>query len=443
MKKITRKKAVTKGKIRSELTGKNLTANAGLLPVLRFMDKLLVGEMLGKQVTTRSRGANAEVSFSGAIERIIVSQIAGATAMEHVSKISSDDVICKIAGWEAKPVATTLSRVLGIASNRNVKEFESVMPRFRGKVWKKAVKSGKKLICAINKMIIDLDSTVQGVFGDQEGAEIGYNPKKKGQKSYHPMMAFCSETKEILHSWYRCGSAYTSNGTIEFLKELFASISKSIRKILRADSGFFDGNVLDYLESESSGYLIKVKLKGLYQILNRQTWTKTHGGWEESSFEHKCGTWSKKRKFVAVRKLVRIEEGLFPTPVYEYFCYVTTEKGTPMEIHRMYGKRATCETWIEECKSQMKAGYIRSNDFTMNSILFQCGVLAYNILKWMTLLAGGDLHKWEVKSIRMWLIRIAGKLVTGSRQLILKLPEQFIYHDEWKIFELMTINLEF
>ena len=247
MKKITRKKAVTKGKVKSELTGKNMTVNAGLLPVLRFMDKLSVEELLGNQVTTRSRGANAEVSFTEAIERVIVSQIAGATAMEHVSKISSDDVICKIAGWEAKPVATTLSRVLGIASNRNVKEFESVMPRFRGKVWKKAVKSGKKLICAINKMIIDIDSTVQGVFGDQEGAEIGYNPKKKGQKSYHPMMAFCSETKEVLHSWYRCGSAYTSNGTIEFLKELFASISKSIRKILRGDSGFFDGNILDYI----------------------------------------------------------------------------------------------------------------------------------------------------------------------------------------------------
>ena len=91
----------------------------------------------------------------------------------------------------------------------------------------------------------------------------------------------------------------------------------------------------------------------------------------------------------------------------------------------------------------MKAGYIRSNDFIMNSILFQCGVLAYNILKWMTLLAGGDLHKWEVKSIRMWLIRIAGKLVTGSRQLVLKLPEQFIYQDEWKILDEMTTDLCF
>jgi hypothetical protein len=49
-------------------------------------------------------------------------------------------------------------------------------------------------------MWIDVDSTVDGVYGDQQGAEVGYNPKKKGQKAYHPMIAFVAGTKEILHS---------------------------------------------------------------------------------------------------------------------------------------------------------------------------------------------------------------------------------------------------
>ena len=77
-----------------------------------------------------------------------------------------------------------------------------------------------------------------------------------------------------------------------------------------------------------------------------------------------------------------------------------------MQIHRMYGKRATCETWIEECKSQMGAGYIRTDDFLANSVLFQCGVMAYNLLKWMALSIGGQIQKWEVKTIRLWLIRV-------------------------------------
>ena len=80
-----------------------------------------------------------------------------------------------------------------------------------------------------------------------------------------------------------------------------------------------------------------------------------------------------------------IERGLFTLPVYEYFCYVTTERLSPIEAHRSYGKRATCdlsacdhaqaETWIEECKSQMNAGHLRTSEFLANAALFQCAVL--------------------------------------------------------------------
>ena len=68
-------------------------------------------------------------------------------------------------------------------------------------------------------MWIDIDSTAERVCGNQQDAEVGYNPKKKGQRSYHPIMAFVAETKVLLHSWFRCGSAYTSNGIVEFMKE--------------------------------------------------------------------------------------------------------------------------------------------------------------------------------------------------------------------------------
>jgi hypothetical protein len=365
--------------------------------------------------------------------------------MTHVTKVCSDPVVARMAGWDTVPVATTLSRIIKAVKERNIVELESIIPRLRGKVWKRLVRTGKKLACATHRILIDIDSTVQGVCGDQEGAEVGYNPHKKGQKAYHPVLAFCAETKEILHSWYRCGSAYTSNGCVEFLKELCAGLATGIRKIVRADSGYFSGDILDYLESIDSGYLIKVKLKNLNQLLSGQQWQPVAkmSGWEGAEFQHRCGSWTTNRKFVAVRKQIGITDDMFRTPIYDYFCYVTTEVGTPMQIHRMYGKRATCETWIEECKSQLGAGYIRTDDFLANSALFQCGVLAYNLLKWMALSVGGQLQKWEVKSIRLWLIRIAGKLTSGSRRLILKLPQNFMYQAEWAAWDHMAQEILF
>jgi len=58
-------------------------------------------------------------------------------------------------------------------------------------------------------------------------------------------MAFVSETKEVLHSWFRCGGAYSGNGIVEFMKECMAYVRKGSKVIFCGDSGFFDGSLLD------------------------------------------------------------------------------------------------------------------------------------------------------------------------------------------------------
>jgi hypothetical protein len=41
-------------------------------------------------------------------------------------------------------------------------------------------------------------------------------------------------------AWFGTGSTYTANGIVDFLKEVEASLPKSITQVLpRADSGFF------------------------------------------------------------------------------------------------------------------------------------------------------------------------------------------------------------
>ena len=445
MQTIPHKASAKKPEINVEATAKGMTVNAGLVPVLRFMDALLLDKMISDTVSTPDRAANAEYSFSDVVQMTVCAQIAGATAMEHVSKICSDEIISRCAGWKKVPHATSVGRIIKSVRERNITELEALVSKLRDKVWKRMVRNGHTLACAMTDMIIDMDSTVQGVCGHQEGAQKGYNPHKKGQLAYHPLLAFCAETKEVLHSWYRCGSAYTSNGAVEFLKELMAGLRKGVKYLLRADSGFFDGDLLDYLESIDASYLIKVKLKGLDKLLARQTWVKSkqQPGWEETTFSHQCGKWTKARTFVAVRYQSGVTDDLYKTPIFENFCYVTTEKKSPMETHRHYGKRATSETWIEECKSQMGAGQIRTSEFLANSALFQCGVLAYNILKWMGLLTGTTVQRWEVKTIRLWLIRLAGKLVSSGRQLTLKVPCKFMYREQWDAWEYMTRELCF
>jgi len=444
MKNIPQEGARKQPKIRTEMNGKGLTVHAGLLPVLTFMGKLLFRKRV-QEAVHKERGANAQYQVVDVVEMTVIGLIAGATSVVQIVKVWADEVLKKMAGWEEVPVDTTIGRIMKLVTHGDIVELTGIIHRFRGQVWKRAVRSGHKLRSALSDMWIDVDSTVKGVYGNQEGADVGYNSRKKGQKSYHPLIAFVSETKEILHSWFRCGSAYTSNGIVEFMKECMVYTKKRVRVIFRGDSGFFSGELLEYLESVSAGYLIKVKLKNLAGLLEGRRWEAVEGdaGWEQADFLHQCAVWNRARRFVAVRELIRIERGLFPIPVYEYFCYVTTERLSPMEAHRSYGKRATCETWVEECKGQMNAGHLHTGEFFANAALFQCAVLAYNLLKWMALLTGGAVQQWEIKTMRLWLIRVAGKLTKGSRQLTLKLPEKFLHQEEWRVWEGMSLRVEF
>ncbi|MFQ5561757.1 MAG: IS1380 family transposase [Nitrospinota bacterium] len=441
MSKVIKKRVVNQPKVKIIAKDKGLTINAGLFPVFRFLSKLSFRDRVD-EYTRVIRGANAVYQFADSVVSVVTGFIAGADSLENVSVVGSDETLCKVAGTLPCGDATTLGRVFRLAKAETVYGLESVVSIFRGKVWKSAIRSGQKLMSFYSTMWIDVDSTVVGVHGDQQGAEKGYNPGKKGEKSYHPLLAFVSETKEVLHSWFRCGNTYSANGVTAFMRECMARVNKRTRVVFRGDSAFFTGELLDYLDSVKAGYLIKVKLKNLEELLASQRWAPIQGmnGWESVDFSHACGNWKKKRRFVALRRLKRVEKGLIDLPVYQYFCYVTTEELSPWQVHRTYGKRATCETWIEEFKSQLKGCSIRTSDFLANSALFQCAILAYNVMRWMALLTNRTIQKWEIKTMRLWLIRMAGKLLTANRQYVLTLPEHFLHRKEWFLWEKTARN---
>ena len=175
-------------------------------------------------------------------------------------------------------------------------------------------------------------------------------------------------------------------------------------------------------------------MKNLVGLLSRQVWTPATGqpGWEETTFAHQCGPWSRSRTFNALRQRKRSEPTpqlqLLEAPEYDSFCYVTNLSLTPWETHQTYGKRATCEGWIEEAKNQMGLAALRTDEFQANAALFQCAVLAYNLVRWMALLSGDEqLRRWEMQTVQTFLLRVAGKLACGSRQLTLKTFKEHLH----------------
>lgn len=200
---------------------------------------------------------------------LMMGVLSGAKHISNLIILANDLVICKLFNWDKFPDKRTFGRFFALFNQKHCHELHEVETITREKVWSKKW---------FGRVTLDIDSTVIGVNGSQEGAEKGFNPKKKGQKSYHPLLCFVAENRECLHSWFRIGSAYTGNGAPEFLKECFSRLPKRIWKIfVRGDSGFFNGALFDVLEEKKSEYLIKVKMKNLASLLMQQKWQKVKG----------------------------------------------------------------------------------------------------------------------------------------------------------------------
>ena len=369
----------------------------------------------------------------------LVGIIAGARSMAGVVTVWSDSVLCRAAGWHRIPDETTFGRILRTFSRKNINQMETLNHRIRANIRRSALRQGSSMVGVLPRIVIDVDSTVKTVYGNQQGTSVGYNPHRHGAASYHPILAFCAETKEILQGCLRSGNVHTSNAVVEFMRQLLAHLPKRTRILFHGDSGFFVGKLLDFLEERGQDYLIKAKFKGLKCLLETKQWTKVKGqhGWEGTEFTHQCGTWSRSGKFVAVRREKEIDaidaKTLFEMKEYDYFCYVLTGELAPWQAHKQYGQRATSETWIEEAKNQTALAHIKTADFWADSALFQAAILAYNTLCWMALCSANKiLQRREAATMRTFLIRMAGKWTTNSRQQKLRVPEKMLYNAQWQ-----------
>ena len=423
-----------------ENTGQSLTSYAGLIPVIKFLDKKLNFTGLFNSCVGHQRASNAQYCLADVVFLLMTSLIGGARSISKCTALWSDGVLRRIAGWIQVPDETTIGRILKEVKETHINDMEKLVHTCRERIWQLALHAGTSKIAAQRSQWIDADSTVKTVYGEQEGASKGYNPHKRGALSYHPLLAFSTHTKEILQGWFRTGNTYTSNGIVDFMRQLLAHIPKKVRICFRADSGFFVGALMEFLESLGHGYLIKVKMiKGFSAVLMRQCWIPVLGrpGWEQTEFTYQAQDWSRARTMLAVRFRKPIgscpQADLVAREDYDIFCYVTTEPLSPWQAHSIYGDRATSETWIEEAKSQMGLAHLKTSDFLANAALFQSAILAYNTLRWMALLSGDEqLRRWEPQSIRIFLIRVAGQLLTGGNQLNIKLPREHLYAEPWR-----------
>jgi len=423
--KIAKKTKISKI-IHNEFSSEQLTIYSGMNPICQYLKKYQILRGLSQVFTNGLYNSGKFSDYQVALTTIL-ENLSGVKHMNNLSNFNNDRLIQNLIGLDKPVNENSISRCLkklGQTGSRNFEDFTlKVMEEFMQKN------------PMTNKMqTIDADSTVKTVYGKQGGSAVGYNPAKPGANSYHSQMLFCSEYKTLLHSWFRTGSAYTSNGICEILRQVHGSLVEVLPNVFfRADSGFFGGELFDLMDELGWTFLVKVKLtKGIKETLINQKWTKSDTNTEVCEFDCRCNGWSTTRRFKAIRIQTGVTEKPWMTqigynPEYEYFCYCTNLDNDPSEIHKLYAKRAESENWIEHVKNQLFAGQTLTNDFWANDLLWQLSAFAYNISV-MFRFQDCDARRQEHATFRDWFINVAGKVVDHGGSIVVKMYKY--YHNQ-------------
>ena len=102
----------------------------------------------------------------------LVAIIGGARSVSSIVTVWNDRVLCLAVGWLRITDETTFGRILRTFTQRNINEMETLNHRIRAGIWRSALRFGNGVVGVLPRIVIDGDSTVKTVYGNQQGVSV-------------------------------------------------------------------------------------------------------------------------------------------------------------------------------------------------------------------------------------------------------------------------------
>jgi hypothetical protein len=364
-------------KVELRETQRAVTPFGGLVVFFEFLRRIGYCEAVRQHVPFHLTSPNA-IDPVETFTAFLLSVVAGARRFAHTSLLRADVALHALIGISRFPIDDTVRNLFKRFGQGQCQHF------FSG-LWNWQL---ERLPECSSGYSLDLDSTVFERYGHQQGALRGPNPRKHGRPSHHPLVAVLAEAHFLLHGWLRSGNCGTARGVVEFLKEALALLpEKHALRVVRADSGFFDQQLLGFLEQRGLRYIVVARLtRWLKREAARVTaWRALDQHYAVGEFSLQLLGWDRPRRFVVVREQLRAERAslgrkLLEVPGYTFRIFVTDLALPPEEIWRDYNRRADMENRIAELKYDLAADDFCLREFFATEAVFRSILLLFNLL---------------------------------------------------------------
>lgn len=432
-----------------------ITSNASAFPRIRFETNTQLTGFAGIQIFStlfsslelknRLRkccshlSLSSQYSPSSIIWLLIVHVILGFSRLRDVHCYQQDPLVLRFLGMGSLPSASTLSRLL---SKMDESTADKLVELIEGLV----VERLKKL--KLKRLTIDFDGSISTTNGHAEGTAVGFNPKKKGQRSYYPLFATVAQLDQVFSVLHRSGNVHDSHQAGDFISRVVGILRKALPKVVievRADSAFYSDKLLGTLEQLRVEYTVSVPFERYANLKNvieeRKRWRRVSKDLFGFKSQMKAKQWKGKRCFVFVKKKVKkqtkgpIQLDLFVPHEdgFEFKAIVTNKKKGIKSIVLFHQGRGSQEKIFGEMKNGTRIDYLPCRREAGNRVYMLCNILAHNLSRELQIENAPRARTTNAQRACLWImeslstlrknvINRAGRLTRPNGTLTLTIP---------------------
>jgi hypothetical protein len=263
-----------------------------------------------------------------------------------------------------------------------------------------------------------------------EGVAVGFNKKKKGERSYYPLFCTIAQTAQVLDVLHRPGNVHDSNGAQAFVLGCIARLRQALPGVIlevRMDSAFFSREMAEAINAHRVEFTVSVPFERFSElkamIEERLRWRRFNEEWSFFETPWKPKSWPRRYRFVFLRHKVQqqqrqpIQLDLFIPHEWGYdFKVILTNKRTRMnKVVAFHNGRGAQENLFGELKSQCQMDYVPVRSLAGNQIYLLCAILAHNLARELQMVADPPQRHTTEKRAPLWVFH---ELDTLRRHLI-------------------------
>jgi hypothetical protein len=408
-----------------------LTGYGGLAGFGSFMRNLGVDQYLRREFWHLKSGAMVVYPMETQMRLLIDAAAVGEHRVFGVEALSADPLFVHLAGGVV-PSLDTIYRDLRRFDEPGIATLEEMM-----------AEHGLAPVRAKRRPVVhlDVDTTVEPMFGEAEGALPGPNPRYHGRPSYHPILARVAETDTVVGGKLRPGN--TSFGDADaptvatWIDRLRAAAGPRTAIRVRIDAAGDCTTVMRTIDERKAHFLIKAKTTvdlctAIYRV--------PRGCWrtvdvdddgkptrQVAEVDIARGEWKARGlevRVIAVRSLERQGKQLYLWDEAEWTvqAFLTNDMhGDADELAREYDARAGIEPLIGDLKSAWGIGKVPSADFAANHAALLLKLLTHNLLRRYVLATAPALALWRAPWIRRALLVVPGRFGRHARGPVLRM----------------------